>query len=191
MPPALGAYTYVQQEHKTVDIEERTVVVPRKANTTKEETPIKVWPLVEAALDAVDADPSTRDAAKDAMQYSDGCATLANFFKSQSEQVQKMDYRYRVPLLVMAAEMGREDDNTTSIYDPEEGVLYFETDEREFSFDIDKDWTVNWEEVADIVEEGYFWRDVENDVWALDWLMDYQEVPLDDYLVSGEDEGDV
>jgi hypothetical protein len=174
-----------------VDIEERTVVVPRKENTTKEEKPIEVWPLVESALDAVDADPSTQDAAKDAMAYSDGCATLANYLKSQAEHIQKMDYRYKVPLLVMAAEMGREDDGTTSIYDPEEGMLYFETDEREFAFDVDKDWTVAWDDVADIVEAGYFWRDVDNDVWALDWLMDYQDVPLDDYLVSDEDEDEV
>lgn len=173
-----------------MNIETRTVVVPRKENTTKDEKPITVWPLVKDALDTVDADASTYDAAQAAMEQSDGCATLANFLKSQGDQIQKMDYRYKVPLLVLAAEMGREDDNATSIYDPEEGALYFETDEHEFVFDVYKEWTVDWEEVADIVEEGYFWRDVDNDVWALDWLMAYLDVPIDDYLVGGEDEED-
>lgn len=170
-----------------MDIEKRTVVAPRKENTTKDEEPVAVWPLVEDALDAIDADPSTRDAAREAMECSDGCVTLANYLKSQAEHVQKMDYRYKVPLLVLAAELGREDDNTTCIYDPEEGALYFETDDNEFAFDVFKDWTVDWEEVADIVEEGYYWRDVDNDVWALDWLMAYLDVPIDEYL-SGPDE---
>jgi len=171
-----------------VDIENRTVVIPRKENTTKDEKPVTVWPLVESALDAVDADPSTYDAAKAAMERSDGCVTLANYLKSQAEYAPKMDYRFKVPLLVLATELAEEDEGTTSIYDPEEGALFFETDEHEFHFDVYKDWTVNWKEVADRVQKGYQWQGVENEVWALDWLMAYLDVPIDDYLVSGDED---
>jgi hypothetical protein len=171
-----------------VDIEDRTVVVPRKENTTKDESPIVVWPLVQSALDAVDADPATYDAAQAAMEWSDGCVTLANYLTSQAEHAPKMDYRFKVPLLVYATELAEEDEGAVSIYDPEEGALFFETDEHEFHFDVDKDWTVDWVEVADRVQKGYQWQGVENEVWALDWLMAYQDVPLDDYLVSGDED---
>jgi hypothetical protein len=99
-----------------------------------------------------------------------------------------MDYRFKVPLLVYATELAKEDEGAVSIYDPEEGALFFETDEHEFHFDVDKDWTVDWVEVADRVQKGYQWQGVENEVWALDWLMAYQDVPLDDYLVSGDED---
>lgn len=171
-----------------MDIEDRTVVIPRKENTTKEEKPVTVWPLVASALDAIDADPSTRDAARAAMEWSDGCATLANYLESQAEHAPKMDYRYKVPLLVLAAELAAEDEGATSIYDPEEGALFFETDEHPFHFDVYKDWTVDWEQVADRVQRGYQWHGVENEVWALDWLMAYLDVPIDDYLVSGDED---
>lgn len=171
-----------------MNIEDRTVVVPRKENTTKDESPTAVWPLVESALDAIDADPSTRDAAEAAIASSDGCVTLANYLISQAEYAPKMDYRFKVPLLVYATELDKEDDGATSIYDPEEGALFFETGEHEFHFDVEQDWTVDWREVADRVQRGYQWQGVENEVWALDWLMAYQEVPLDDYLVSGDED---
>jgi hypothetical protein len=47
---------------------------------------------------------------------------------------------------------------------------------------------VDWESVADRVEEDYDWDGVEKQVWALDWLMAYMEVPMDDYMVSDEEE---
>ncbi len=171
-----------------MNIEQRTVTIPRKENTTKSEEPVQVWPLVEAALDKIDADPSTREAARAAMEVSDGCATLANFLNSQAKRVHKMDYRFKVPLVVMAAEMAREDGGAESIYDPEEGAIYFETEDHQFSFHVYKDWTVDWESVADRIEEGYDWDGVEKQVWALDWLMAYMEVPMDDYMVSGDEE---
>lgn len=171
-----------------MDIEDRTVVVPRKENTTKDESPIAVWPLVESALKAIDADPSTQDAAQAAMESSDGCATLANYLISQAEYAPKMDYRFKVPLLVYATELAEDDDGAVSIYDPEEGAIFFETTDHEFHFDVEQDWTVDWPEVADRVQKGYQWQGVENEVWALDWLMAYQDVPLDDYLVSGDDD---
>jgi len=174
-----------------VDIKERTVVIPRKENTTKSEEPVQVWPLVESALEKIDADPSTREAAEAAMEVSDGCVTLANFLNSQAKRVHKMDYRFKVPLIVLAAEMAREDDGAESVYDPEEGAMYFETDEHQFSFHVFKDWTVDWERVADTVDKNYEWDGVERQVWALDWLMAYMDVPMDDYMVSDdEDEED-
>lgn len=69
---------FVINVSRPVDIENRTVVVPRKEETTKGEEPVKVWPLVEAALDEINADQPTRQAAEAAMEVSDGCATLAN-----------------------------------------------------------------------------------------------------------------
>jgi len=170
-----------------VDIQERSVVIPRKENTTKTEDPVEVWPLVEAALDKIDADPSTRQAAEAAMEVSDGCATLGNFLNSQAKRVHKMDYRFKVPLIVYGAELGREDGGAETVYDPEEGAIYFETDDNQFSFHVDKDWTVDWERVADRVEEGYDWDGVEKQVWALDWLMAYLDVP-DDYMVGGDED---
>jgi hypothetical protein len=183
------ASTYTNDSHsKPVDIEDRTVVVPRKENTTKDESPVAVWPLVESALNAVDADPSTQDAAQAAMESSDGCVTLANYLISQAEYAPKMDYRFKVPLLAYATELAEEDDGAVSIYDPEEGSMFFETADHEFHFDVEQDWTVDWTEVADRVQKGYQWQGVENEVWALDWLMAYQDVPLDDYLVSGDED---
>ncbi|MFB6272456.1 MAG: hypothetical protein ABEL51_06135 [Salinibacter sp.] len=173
-----------------MDIENCTVVIPRKKDTTKEEKPVEVWPLVEAALDKVDADPTTRQAAEAAMEVSDGCATLANFLISQAEQVEKMDYRFKVPLIVLGAKLAREDGGSETIYDPEEGVFHFETDEHQFAFEVHEDWTVDWEQVADRVQGGYNSDEVEKQVWALDWLMAYLEVPSDDYMVDDEGEDD-
>jgi hypothetical protein len=175
-------------DHKPVDIENRTVVIPRKEDTTKKEKPVEVWPLVEAALDKVDADPTTYQAAEAAMEVSDGCATLANFLISQAEQVEKMDYRFKVPLIVLGAKLAREDGGAETVYDPEEGAFHFETDDHQFAFEVHEDWTVDWEQVVDRIERGYNWDGVEKQVWALDWLMAYLEVPSDDYMV--DDEGD-
>ena len=51
-----GVRTVSQSTHsKPVDIENRTVVIPREEDTTKEEEPIEVWPLVEAALTSMAA----------------------------------------------------------------------------------------------------------------------------------------
>ena len=173
-----------------MNIEEYAVEIPRKENTTKSEEPTVVWPLVEAALDTVDADPSTRDAARAAMEWSDGCVTLVNYLESQSDRVPKMDYRFKVPLIVMATELAEEDDGIASVYDPEEGYILFETDEHDFLFDIYKNWTVDWPEVADEVRKSYLREDPDlenNEVWALDWLMAYLDVPMDDYMVDGDD----
>jgi hypothetical protein len=185
--PGVG---FIIIEYRPVDIESETVVIPRKENTTKSEDPVEVWPLVEAALDTVEADPTTREAAEAAMEVSDGCATLANFLATQEEEVPKMDFRFKVPLLVRAAKLGRDDGGVDSIYDPEEGMLYFETDDHPFAFPVHEDWTVDWERVADEVQDGYAWDGTETEVWALDWLMAYLDIPSDDYMVDGDDEDD-
>ncbi len=169
-------------------IQERTVNIPRKENTTKNDEPVKIWPIVQDALDKIEADEPTREAAEASLESSDGCVTLANYLNGQAKRVHKMDYRFKVPLVVLGAQMAREDDGAESIYDPEEGAIYFETDDHQFSFHIDKEWTVDWEQVADRVQTGYDWDGVEKQVWALDWLMAYLEVPMDDYMVGGDDE---
>ena len=166
-----------------VDIENRTVTIPREEDAADESEPVKVWPLVEAALDTIDAEPSTRDAARAAMEHGDGCVVLANFLNSEAKRVHEMDYRFKGPLVVLAAELAREDDTATSIYDPEEGCIYFETEVSQFSFHVYKDWTVDWTEVADEVQHDYEWSGKDNQTWALDWLMDFLDVPTDDYMV--------
>lgn len=176
------------QRPTIVDIETLSVTIPRKEEAADEPTPVQVWPLVDAALNTIDADPSTRDAAQAALEHGDGCVVLANFLNSEAKRVHEMDYRFKVPLVVLAAEQAREDDTATSIYDPEEGAVYFETDVSQFSFHVYKDWTVDWPAVADETQEGYEWNGEDNQTWALDWLMDFLEVPTDQYLVGGDDD---
>jgi hypothetical protein len=163
-----------------MNVEDLTVVVPRKEQATVDDEPVDVWPLVEAALDKIDADPTTRDAARAAVETSDGCVVLANYLNSEAKRVHKMDYRFKVPLVVLAAEMAREDGGADSIYDPDEGAIYFETDDAQYSFHVFKDWTVDWEDVADEVLEDYPWSGIENQTWALDQLLRYLD--FGDYL---------
>ncbi len=178
-----------------MNAEEITVVVPRKENVVgEEEQSVAVWPLVEAALERLEADDSTREAARAAIETSDGCVVLANFLDSAAQDAEagagRPDARYRVPLLVLAAEKAREDDGADSVYDAEAGMLYFETDDDSFAFDVDKDWTVNWPAVADEEIAGYEWTGIENRTWALDKLMDYLDssIDIDDYLVDDDED---
>ncbi|WP_103027590.1 hypothetical protein [Salinibacter altiplanensis] len=166
-----------------MDLESCTVTIPREEDAANDPEPVDVWPLVEAALDKIDADPSTRDAAEAAIEHGDGSVVLANYLNSEAKRVHEMDYRFKVPLVVWAAERAREDDTATSIYDPDEGCVYFETDVSQFSFHVYKDWTVDWPQVADEVQAGYEWSGEDNQTWALDWLMDFLDVPTDDYMV--------
>ena len=158
-----------------MNVEALTVVVPRKEGVTASEEPrtVAIWPLVEAALQRIEADETTAEAARVALASSDGCVVLANYLNSEAKRIFSMDYQFKVPLIVLAAEMAREDDGADSIYDPEEGALYFETDEGQYSFHVFKEWTVDWENVADEVQAGYDWNGIENQTWALDLLLDY------------------
>ncbi len=151
--------------------EELFVTIPRKEGVAEKEAPVQAWPFVEAALNVIGADPATREAAAEAILLSDGCVVLANYLNSEAKRVHRMDYRFKVPLIVLAAELGREDGGVDSIYDPGEGAIYFETDEAQYSFHIFKDWTVDWTAVADEVQEKYGWSGVENQAWALDQLL--------------------
>ena len=159
-----------------MDVDTLTVAVPRKENVTATTEPILVWPLVEEALTRIEADDMTREAAVAALESSDGCVVLANYLNSEAKRVHKMDYRFKVPLIVLAAEMARDDGGADVIYDPDEGALYFETDEAQYSFHIFQDWTVDWEVVADEVITGYEWTGIENQTWALDQLLTYLDV---------------
>jgi hypothetical protein len=164
-----------------MDLESITIVPPRKEGVNTESQPVAVWPLILAAFEKIEADETTIDAARSAMTCSDGCIVLANFLNSEAKRVHKMDYRFKVPLLVLAAEMARKDDRADSIYDPDEGALYFETDTDQFSFHVFKDWTVDWEGVADETQKGYTWSGHENQTWALDLLLAYQEIDLEPF----------
>ncbi len=44
--------------------------------------------------------------------------------------------------------------------------MYFETDDDEFAFDVEKEWTVDWARVADEEVRGYQWTGIENETWA-------------------------
>jgi hypothetical protein len=168
--------------------EEIFVTPPRKEGIAAETEKIEIWPLIEAALDQIEADGVTRDAARAALAWSDGCIVLANYLNSEAKRVAKMDYRFKVPLLVYAAEMARTDGRADSFYDPDEGALYFETDEHQFSFHIVKDWTIAWDLVADEVVRGYTWSGVENQTWALDILLPYLQMDLGAYSPPADDE---
>lgn len=156
-----------------MEAETLTVVVPRKEGVAAEKAATEIWPLVERALDCIGADEVTRAAARHALPYSDGCVVLANYLNSEAKRVFKMDYRFKVPLIVLAAELARTDGGADSIYDPDEGALYFETDESQYSFHVFKDWTVDWPAVADEIIPGYEWSGIENQTWALDQLLTY------------------
>jgi hypothetical protein len=161
--------------------EEIIVTPPRKEGIAVEAETMAVWPYIEAALDLIEAEEVTRDAARAALVCSDGCVVLANYLNSEAKRVPKMDYRFKVPLLVYAAELARKDGRADSFYDPDEGALYFETDESQFSFHVFKDWTVAWDVVADEVVKGYGWSGMENQTWALDILLTYLQLDLDAY----------
>ncbi len=169
-----------------MSVEEITVVVPRKENVARAEEEMAVWPVVQDALDKIGADETTREAARVALAYSDGCVVLANYLNSEAKRVHLMDYRFKVPLLVRAATLARDDDGADSVYCPDEGAIYFETDDAQYSFHVFKDWTVDWEAVADETERGYAWSGVENQTWALDLLLAYLEEDYEQFLGDEE-----
>jgi hypothetical protein len=172
-----------------VNAEDLTVTIPRKENVTTEAveaTP--VWPLVEEALGAIDADDLTHEAARAALQRSDGCVVLASYLQSEVEHVPTADERFKVPVIVLAAQHAREDDGADAIYDPVEDAFYFETDEEDYAFEVGDDWTVDWQTVADEEVENYPYAGGEPGPYALDRLMGYLDVDAGDYLL--DDEGD-
>lgn len=170
-----------------MEIERITVTPPRKEGVTTEDKPVEVWPIVEEALARIEADDATIEAARNAITCSDGCVVLANYLNSEAKRRHQMDYRFKVPLIVLAAELAREDNRADCIYDPEEGAIYFETDYDQFSFHVYKDWTIDWEAVADEVVKGYEWSGNENQTWALDLLLDFQEVDLSKFQSDPEE----
>lgn len=171
--------------------EELTVTIPRKENVTAgAEEPVAVWPIVEETLDAIEADEITHEAARAALQHSDGCVVLATYLQGEVEHAPAADDRFKVPLVVLAARHARNDDEADAIYDPVEGALYFETDEDDYAFEVRDDWTVDWTTVADEQIEGYAFAGGDPGPYALDRLMSYLDVGVDDYLVDDDDEDD-
>lgn len=155
-------------------MDEIHVIIPRKEGVSgPADQPVAVWPLIEAALKVIGADDITREAARLALRSSDGCAVLGNYLNSEAKRVLKMDYRFKVPLVVLAAQLALEDGSADAIYCPTEGCVYFETDEAQYSFHVFKDWTVDWSAVAHETIEGYEWAGEEQQAWALDRLLTY------------------
>ena len=170
-----------------MNLNDITVTPPRKEGVITKSEPVQLWPLIEAALDTIEAEETTREAAQSAISCSDGCIVLANYLNSEAKRVTKMDYSFKVPLIVYAAQKAREDDRADSVYDPVEGAVYFETDEDQFSFHVHKDWTVDWETVVDEVVNNYEWSGDENQTWALDILLTYLDVDLDKFKRQPDD----
>ncbi|MEM9666046.1 MAG: hypothetical protein AAF970_14000, partial [Bacteroidota bacterium] len=161
-----------------------TVTIPRKdgvSTAESDDAPVPVWPLIESAFGRIGVeDEAIWDAARTALTSSDGCVVLANYLNSEAKRVPKMDYAFKVPLIVLASQMALDDDGCDCIYDPDEGAVYFETDDAQYSFHVFKDWTVDWAAIADDVQAGYTWSGIENQTWALDQLLryiDYGEGP--------------
>jgi hypothetical protein len=170
--------------------EELEVVVPRKEGMAETSDPVRVWPLIEEALERIEADGATRDAALAAMARSDGIAVLGNYLNSEAKRIRKMDYSFKVPVIVAAASVAREDELADSFYDPQEGCVYFETDTDQFSFHVHKDWTVDWRIVVDEVVEGYDWSGEENQTWALERLLEFLDTDLTPYASDDDEKED-
>ncbi|MEM6647658.1 MAG: hypothetical protein AAF730_15540 [Bacteroidota bacterium] len=132
---------------------------------------MRIWPILERTLRQVDADAMTREAASAALVSSEGCIVLANYLNSAVKRVQRADYRFKAPLLTLAARRAEDDDGVDLIYDPKEGALYAETDEAQFSFHVYKDWTVDWSLVAHETIPHYTWSGIEQQTWALEVLL--------------------
>ena len=170
-----------------MNVEEITVTPPLREGVLSKTETIHIWPLVQDALALLEADEVTRDAALRAVQCSDGCVTLANFLRTEAERTANVDPGFKVPLLVLAAEMAREDDRADSIYDPDEGTIYFETDSDQFAFPVVKDFAIDWTAVADEVIKGYEPNAAEQDIWALASLLSFLELDLDPYRGAAEE----
>ena len=130
-----------------------------------------IGPVLGRALRQINADAHTRDAACAALASSEGCVVLANYLNSEVKRSRRADYRFKVPLLVLAAHHADQDGGVDLVYDPAEGALYAETDDAQYSFHIFKDWTVDWEAVAHETIPHYAWSGIEQQTWALDALL--------------------
>lgn len=172
-----------------MNAEDLTVTIPRKENITAEaEASVSVWPIVEETLKAIGADDMTYEAARAALGRSDGCVVLATYLQSEVEHAPKADERFKVPLIVLAAQHAETDGGADAIYDPAQGALYFETDDEDYAFEVRDDWTVDWESVASEQVEGYSYAGGEHGPYALDRLMSYLDVDAGDYLIDDEDD---
>lgn len=165
-----------------------TVVVPHKDGIGENTGPVEVWPLVLAALDRIGVDEATRDAAREAMKSSAGLCALGNFLDSEAKRIPKMDYGFKVPVIVAAAQMARTDGLADSFYCPDDGAVYFETDEDQFAFGVQKDWVVDWASVADEVVDSFDWSGEEEQAWALERLLSYLDMDLGPYGGDEEEE---
>ncbi len=168
-----------------MDVASLSVFVTYKPDFAKLESTKKVWPLVETALQQIEAEEITYDAARSALASSHGCAALTNYLQSEGEKIKKMDFSFRAPLICLVAHLASEDQGCDTIYDPEAGVIFVETDEAQYSYPVMKDYQVDWKSIVDEVSEGY--ETVVDEEWALDRLLAYAEIEVDAYKRQPDD----
>jgi hypothetical protein len=164
-----------------MNVEDLTVVVPKKENFG-DDTPIKVWPLVSAALERIGADEVTHDSARNALETSHGCLALAHYLVSEGRKFQKMDFSFRAPLLVLAFQKSEQDDGADCLYVAADDVMYYETDVHQFGFNVMKDFTVDWLRAAHDRTKEYDETTVDGGHgWALDHLLEYADIAVESY----------
>lgn len=170
-----------------MNVDHLSVTIPIKEGMGDDQGIVSVWPLLEKALEAVSAGPITVDAARQAVLSSHGCAALANFLMLESASIHKMDMSFKVPLLILAIEHSQTDDGLDVILDDNDRVLFLETDNYLFAYSVIKDWQVDWQSLADEVTSSYEPEAEMESSWALDHLLEYADIALDEYKRPDDD----
>ena len=168
-----------------MNVEQLTVNVPQKDGFETET--VAIWSRVEEALKRVDAEDITFDAARGALHSSGGCIVLAKYLVQEGMKIAKMDFSFRAPLLARAYLLTLQDDGADCLYDSENGIMVYETDDHQFGFDVLKDWTVDWRQLAHEVVDNYEGRDDIDPAWTLDILLEHADVPVDAYKRTDDD----
>ncbi|NND70478.1 MAG: hypothetical protein HKN43_02760 [Rhodothermales bacterium] len=168
-----------------MDVESLSVSPKLKSEFDDAETEILLWPLVNNALIAVNADEVTYDAARNALASSNGTATLVNYLQNEGSRIKGMDFSFRAPLLCHLAALAVEDNGCDTVYDPEQTMFFIETDDAQYALPVVKDYTVDWKSIADDIERDY--EVVSDEVWALDRLLAFAEIEVDAYRRQDDD----
>ena len=158
-----------------MDVDELTVTIPHSPQSGYGEETVRLWPLVQAALGKINPPDVVHAAARSALLSGRGCIVLANYLNGAAKGMDRMDYRFKVPLLVRTAREARRERAAEVIFDPEEGALYFETPAHQYSFHLFTGWSVDWEALADRVEANHLWQGVEEQRLALVRLLTFYD----------------
>ncbi len=159
-------------------VEDLTVTVPQKDGFDTQT--VAIWSRVEEALGTIGAEEIVYDAARSAINSSQGCIVLAKYLVQEGLKIKKFDFGFRAPLLARAYRLTEQDDGADCVYDSENGQVIYETDEHQFGFDVLKDWTVDWRSLTHEVIDDYSMEDIDS-AWTLDILLDHADVPVEAY----------